>query len=490
MRLQRLLTFVLVYLWIHPMVLSAQEKAPLLEVWEMSDDIDSLYAQIMEAHPDPFFFCSPQKLQQTYYSICDQIDHPMTRFEFAGIANQLTKVIEDSHTGLDYTQMSALAFERGKRILPINVITDSEYRIIVKNAWDSLVPPGWVIRSINGHDAQEAYLIGLHQYSYTEADAKVSKQRIADALWALIVANTMDLDSINAVELEDPATHQVKKIDVAAYESAKYYKIRKERIKKGYYESLVFKLDGDNDYAYLRVGTFAPTQKKQFRKQIRNAFKEIQNSGVHHLILDISGNGGGSSDNVEYLYSFIDSTGYNTPHNVIGIHSRLSDRRSQLAAKRAVKWMLRTFWSGNEDVAGYLKIADLPLGDRDTAFFSEPTVQKNYVFNGEVYLLINGMTASAGVDFTNAFRQRERGIIIGEPCMGPISGTFGNPALFKLKNSGLKFYIATIRYNYDGSFMRLRMPIMPDVFVPILPDDIVNNYNCLIEEALQQIEQP
>lgn len=476
--------------WISPQLLSAQEEPPLLEIWEMSDDIDSLYAQIMEAHPDPFFFCSPKKLQQAYYSVCDQLDRPMTRFEFAGIANGLTKMLEDSHTGIDYTQLSGLAFEQGKRILPINIVTDTEHRLIVKNAWDSLIAPGWEIRCINGQDAKEAYLIGLHQFSYTEADANISRQRIADALWSLILANTMDLDSLNTVELIDPMTQELRELQVTAYTSERYYKIRKERIKKGYYETFSYRIEGEKDYAYMRVGTFAPPQKKHFRKQVRNAFKEIHNSGVHHLVLDISGNGGGSSDNVEYLYSFIDTTGYNTPHNVIGIHSRLSDDRSRLAASPVIKWLMRTFWLHNEDVAGYLKIADLPLGQRDTAYFYDPTVQRKYVFTGEMCLLINGMTASAGVDFTNAFRTRERGIIIGEPCMGPTSGTFGNPAAYQLEHSGLRFYIATIRYNYDGSFMPLRMPIMPDIYVPVLSDDIASQYNCLLEEALQQIEQP
>ena len=490
MRLYPFIPFVVLFHLAGHLDLMAQEDAPLLEIWEMSDDIDSLYNQIMEAHPDPFFFCSPKKLQQTYYAVCAQLDHPMTRYEFAGIANTLTKLLEDSHTGLDYNQMSALAFERNRRMIPINVITDAERRLIVKNAWDSLVTPGWEVRCINGQDAYEAYLIGLNQYSYTEADAHVSKQRIADALWPLMVANTMVLDSLNTLELEDPITGEVKEIPVVAYASEQYYKIRKERVKKGFYDPFQFKIVGEKDYAYLRVGTFAPAQKQRFRSQIRNAFKEIENSGVHHLVLDISGNGGGSSDNVEFLYSFIDTMGYNTPHNVIGIHSRLSDHRSRLAAKPVIKWLMRTFWSHNEDVAGYLKIADLPIGQRDTAYFSTPTVQKKHVFKGDVFLLINGMTASAGVDFTNAFRTRERGIIIGEPCMGPASGTFGNPALYLLPHSGLKFYIATIRHNYDGSFMPLRMPISPDIYVPVLPDDIASQYNCLMEEALQQIEQP
>jgi hypothetical protein len=472
------------------MVCCAQSDYTMLEIWEMSDDVDSLYAQIMEAHPDPFFFSTPRKLQKAYEGICDQLDHPMTRFEFAGIANQLTKVLEDSHTGLDYLQLAPLAFDLDKFILPINVVSDSNFNLLIRTAWDSLLTSGWQLHSINGQDATEAHQIAFQSYSYTEADALVSKQRVADALWPVIAANSMDIDSLNTVELIHPASHEKKSIQTRGYRAAEYYKVRKQRTKQGAYDRFKLQINGEKDYAYLRVGTFAPDLKERYQRTIKQAFREIHNAGVHHLILDISGNGGGSSNNVEYVYSFIDTAGYNTPCNVIGLNSRLAEERAGLASKRFTKWFLRTFWSKDEDVSGFLKIADLPMGERDTVFFTEPVRQKKYIFNGDVILLIDGMTASAGVDFTHSFKERQRGYVIGEACMGPATGTFGNPALYVLPHSELKFYIATIRYNYDNSFMADRRSIQPDCEVAVSSYDLEHHQNTLIEAALQQILDP
>jgi hypothetical protein len=103
--------------------------------------------------------------------------------------------------------------------------------------------------------------------------------------------------------------------------------------------------------------------------------------------------------------------------------------------------------------------------------------------------LINGLTASAGVDFTNAFLSKSRGLIIGEACMGPQTGTFGNPAQYRLPNSHLSFYIATIRYNYDQSFVVDRNPIQPHMQANWKSEDIENKRNSFKEEAIRIIRE-
>src|SRR5262249_1036729 len=152
-------------------------------------------------------------------------------------------------------------------------------------------------------------------------------------------------------------------------------------------------------------------------------------------------------------YSYIDTNGYNTPDNIIGRNSRLAKERAGKMNTGFARWIIRTFYKKNEDVQSYLQLLALPEGEMDTMYFSEPVVQKrSKVYTGDCYLLIDGLTASASVDFTNAFRQRKRGVIVGEPCLGPVTGTWGNPVTYTLLHSGVKVSIATIRYNYDRSF--------------------------------------
>jgi hypothetical protein len=124
----------------------------------------------------------------------------------------------------------------------------------------------------------------------------------------------------------------------------------------------------------------------------------------------------------------------------------------------------------NENIKAFFEASSLPEGAIDTLYFSEPVVQKEkYVFNGKVYVFMNGLTASAGVDFASAIRQRNRGILIGQPCMGSGHGTWGNPENYRLKNTGIPLHIATIRYNSDDTFDMTPAPMQPDYLIKDIP---------------------
>jgi C-terminal processing protease CtpA/Prc len=96
-------------------------------------------------------------------------------------------------------------------------------------------------------------------------------------------------------------------------------------------------------------------------------------------------------------------------------------------------------------------------------------------------VLINGLTASAAVDFTSAFKKRNRGMLVGRQCLGPITGTWGNPATFTLPKTGLRVSIATIRYNYDNSFRYERAGIMPDHWVECNAQDMRANRDTSVD---------
>jgi C-terminal processing protease CtpA/Prc len=147
------------------------------------------------------------------------------------------------------------------------------------------------------------------------------------------------------------------------------------------------------------------------------------------------------------------------------------------------------FFAKNEDVQSFRYFAELPHGAIDTVFFKVPTRQlEAEVFHGKCYVLINGLTASAAVDFTNAFKQRNRGDIVGQQCLGPVTGTWGNPASFGLKRTGLRVSIATIRYNYDDTFRYERNAIMPDHWVDCTAEDLNSKKDSQLEFVIQLIK--
>ena len=59
---------------------------------------------------------------------------------------------------------------------------------------------------------------------------------------------------------------------------------------------------------------------------------------IDTLIIDLRGNAGGLSTEVEYLYSFIDKKGYNTPSNIVGKRSKISDQKYRFLNR---KWVMK-----------------------------------------------------------------------------------------------------------------------------------------------------
>jgi C-terminal processing protease CtpA/Prc len=150
--------------------------------------------------------------------------------------------------------------------------------------------------------------------------------------------------------------------------------------------------------------------------------------------------------------------------------------------------IMALFYSRDEDVQSFRHIAQLPLGAVDTVYFMNPVKQPNHsVFKGFGYVLINGLTASAAVDFTSAFKKRSRGALVGQQCLGPITGTWGNPASYALPRTGLRVSIATIRYNYDDTFRYDRQAIMPDYWVERSANDIYMDRDTPVEFVINLI---
>jgi C-terminal processing protease CtpA/Prc len=296
--------------------------------------------------------------------------------------------------------------------------------------------------------------------------------------------------SLNKIEVVDFNSADTIEVDLKGYQRKEFYKERMKRMHARQPSPVQLTLDSANNLAILQVATFAPTAAKRYRKLIADCFRQIKEGNYSNLIIDLRNNGGGSSSLVEYVYSFIDTTGYNTPSNVIGRNSRLSNSRSRLMNSVVGDLVMAIFFARNEDVQSFRHISHLPLGSIDTVYFKNPVKQpSSVVFKGFCYVLINGLTASAAVDFTSAFRKRNRGALIGQQCLGPITGTWGNPAAYVLPRTGLRVSIATIRYNYDDTFRYDRQGIMPDYWVGRSADDIYIDRDTPVEFVINLIKK-
>jgi C-terminal processing protease CtpA/Prc len=341
--------------------------------------------------------------------------------------------------------------------------------------------------SINGVSVEKIYQRAL-EYACIEGQATQARDAVATAILPVVAGLMKPYGAKNIIDIIPLNSVKPVSMSLKGYRSKEYQKKLYQRHLEGKDTEVKFEMDEETNLAILKIGTFAPSSGRKYRKQIAEAMKRVIESDAQDLVLDIRGNGGGSSAWVEYVYSYIDPAGYNTPSNVIGRNSEIAMDRSRFFHTALGKIFTFLFFRNNEDVQSFRKIAALEYGEMDTLYFHVPAKQEqSQVFSGNCYLLINGLTASAGVDFTNAFKSRKRGPVIGEQCLGPQSGTWGNPAWFTLPNTGLRVSISTIRYNYDNTFEYQMSAIEPDFFVDCVPEDIRQEVDTQIEFVKKMI---
>jgi C-terminal processing protease CtpA/Prc len=107
-------------------------------------------------------------------------------------------------------------------------------------------------------------------------------------------------------------------------------------------------------------------------------------------------------------------------------------------------------------------------------YFNKKIQQKKWIYSGEKHLWVNGLSASASVDFTQAWKKNNLGTVWGQCVMGNEKGTFGNGTITLLPQSKLPISIATIRYNYDKQFDFESPNICPDIRIEYSIENIMH----------------
>lgn len=203
----------------------------------------------------------------------------------------------------------------------------------------------------------------------------------------------------------------------------------------------------ENNIGYLILNTFNNEAVVPF---FESRFDQILKTDA--LIIDVRQNSGGST------------------HRGIEILSHLTDRNFTKATSVVRKYDPAARRWGEPFTTGRYTGEIEPHGERK---YSKPVV-----------LLIGASTYSAAEDFTVAFRQAKRGVIMGVPT----AGSTGQPYHFRIPGGGLA-YVCTIRDYFNDGTEFIGTGILPDITVRRSLDDLHNGKDTLLEAAIRRLAQ-
>jgi hypothetical protein len=204
--------------------------------------------------------------------------------------------------------------------------------------------------------------------------------------------------------------------------------------------------------AVLTIATFndelLKTSKLNFRSFLDSTYSSIKQKGISKLIIDLRGNGGGADAYGAYLYSCLTRKPFQYYRQLITLQRKLT-------------------------------VADHPgLGLQQPA---------NIGFDGEVFVLINGLSFSATTEFCAVAKSNKRALFIGEETGGTYVGnTSGKFVERLLPNTQIKISVPTIQYVMAVKKEKLKSRgIIPDHIVMPTMSDILRKKDVQLEYTIK-----
>jgi C-terminal processing protease CtpA/Prc len=210
-----------------------------------------------------------------------------------------------------------------------------------------------------------------------------------------------------------------------------------------------FWMDSTTEACILEIASFNP--QKKVNRFYRQVFEYLDTHNVDNLVIDLRGNSGGNIKEAERLLGYtVDTTVFYT-----------------LEKSRSALWRYTTFMSNYMAFMNFLKRKVLSFARRykkDGLFILEQKnkVQKRYLFDGQIYVIQDGFTASSASFVSTYLKQHSDAIIIGSESGGGAAGNNGLLyATTKLPHSKIKIRMPQYWLNYH---------LLPDAGRGVLPD--------------------
>jgi C-terminal processing protease CtpA/Prc len=449
---------------------------------QMQSDLDSLSEYILRMHPAPFAHCSEQDWSDQLTKSKRMVLGGGNIYKAAKSCSDLTSLLRDSHTGIALQHFAnSLANSYGQ--IPIEIATVENKAVVVKD-WTNTIMPGSVVESIGGIDSRSILGMSMSLISQ-EGEAVISRLRMADKLWNDLVPFALGgVGGDHVPFVLDQQFQNESMLPILVREELDLLKMAAStpEIRWNWVEEYP-------GVVHLKIRSFHPEQLQKFKRELKDCFKAIRSWEKEHgqsisgLILDLRQNSGGHIAVMAEILPYLASVPTRIPFGVQIKHS--PEARSQLMQPTFGRPFAPFGYHKN------FKILNQAIRNRNdeimtfVPFESAITPRRRLKYEGPAVMLLDGLSASASVSLAAWFVRSGRGKTIGEPPMGSISGTFGNPIRITLPSSGIQVNVATARYYTEAPIRWETRPLLPDFPVTKTIEDYVFDRDPFLERALR-----
>ncbi len=407
---------------------------------EYISDIDELANTLTETHPYPYDNISKEDFWKTVDNAKNKITEKTTLPEFIWYCSEIVANIGCSHTTLG-------AFLQESKLIPAELLFPMELRWIDGKMYvskplvnEDKLKPGSEVISINGVNVKQLKEDIFKHISADGGKKRESKKKYFNFFSPYYISYSLNFPKEYDIKLAN-------KKSVVKLRQLKEYTFTWEG-KNGYSKTycddiLCFEIVENQNLAVLTMRSFFYEDEDldNYRTLIDKKFKEIKEKGIHNLIIDVRGNGGGQSFNAAFLLRYLMPKPFT--HFVKGTPTRESSMN--------------------------------PMNPFENAF------------SGTTYVLQDAGCGSSTGHFLSLVKYHKLATIIGEESGGTYLCNDGSRTL-KLKNTGISCRIARVTFATTAKNLPKDRGIIPDQIVIQDIQDFVNNNDTVLNYALKLIK--
>lgn len=258
------------------------------------------------------------------------------------------------------------------------------------------------------------------------------KDRIIERDFRWKYATFIDQPDSFKLEFTNYITKEQKRLTIAA-QSDNSITARLRQLNLPTPTPLNFSVDKKNNVATLKLGSFM-AKRQELKKTIKRTFKKLDESRIKNLIIDLRGNTGGKVFATPLLFSYLADNDFKVAKKIVFRHGYKFSYPEHLNRNKLNDW-----------INGKL---DKKVNDSTYEWTLHKITRKTFAvkrnpYRGKVYIIVNGVTASAGAEFASILRAHKKGIFVGEETGGDFNGVNGFDRTYvRMPNSGIGVLIA------------------------------------------------
>ncbi len=460
-----------------------ETKSELISPEVLIEDYDYMLKTLEETHPNLYAYIPKEEFINKTDAFRKLIDTPMSVSEFYKILYKTIALIKQGHTMVFGDAGFGKFKNEGGLSFPLQISCFSDHVYIDQNySSNKELIKGTEIIAINKIPVSRI-IEDFSPYLVVRPNGYIAKTLSYN--WPKLLWLEYGFSDKFIISYILPNGDEIKTTSIDG--------LKKERIVKNksprYEKDFEYHIESERNLAVMEINTFE-FQFERYDSLLKSSFKDIKQSGVNNLIIDVRENHGGNANLIATLVDYLTDQAY------------ITDAKSEVKTSEATKKCYTTHpifvnaieqsRKAEDNSSDFMELVNCflekPAGTITTFPEKITTPKENeYRFDGTLYVLTSANTFSGGTGFSVIIKDNDIGYLVGtETSDNPTD--YGCIMLFELPNTKINIQNST-QYTLRPAGYDDGHGVIPDFKVVPSYRDLLSGYDRVMNYTYWLIDE-